>query len=179
MTDLVDQMIPPLHRKAARGFTDLHYLTPPIHDFELPNLDPPSPALSARSDASRLSRLGLPRFGLRGKGSNQSLAERVVKPSETPRGAAPRASSPLSSPVLTANDPDEDAIAEYMDSPHSDLPTGESDLRRGVPRPTYGGHLDVPDDFHLEPRTEGEDEGEEHREDEDPEDQAFDDDLLA
>jgi len=60
MTDLVDQMFPPVHRKWAAEYTDFNYWRAPMGDFELPDLTPPSPALSARSDTSgqtRLSRL--------------------------------------------------------------------------------------------------------------------------
>ena len=169
MTDLVDQMFPPVHRKVAGEFTDFNYWRAPIQDFELPNLEPPSPALSARSDTSRLSRLGLPSFGLRGKGSSQSLADNATKPNEKRRGTAPRASSPLSSPVLTPNDPGEAGRSRSASF------TGES-----LARSLYDRRLnEVPDDFHLEPRPEHGDEGEEHHEEEDAEDQAFDDDLLA
>jgi len=172
MTDLVDQMFPPVHRKVAGEFTDFNYWRAPIQDFELPNLEPPSPALSARSDTSRLSRLGLPSFGLRGKGSNQSLADSATKPNEKLKGTAPRASSPLSSPVLTPNDPEED------DTRVAD--TGRSLTGESLARPLYDRRLnEVPDDFYLEPRPEDEDEGEEHHEEDDAEDQAFDDDLLA
>ncbi|GLB34082.1 putative LNS2 [Lyophyllum shimeji] len=60
MTDLVDQMFPPIHRKWAPEFTDFNYWKPPMQEFPLPDLSPPSPALSARSDTSNrgaLSRL--------------------------------------------------------------------------------------------------------------------------
>ncbi|KAJ7682441.1 LNS2-domain-containing protein [Mycena polygramma] len=52
MTDLVDQMFPPIHRKWAPEYTDFNYWKPPVQDFALPDLSPPSPALSARSDTS-------------------------------------------------------------------------------------------------------------------------------
>ena len=55
MTDLVDQMFPPIHRKWANDFTDFNYWKPPMQDFTLPDLSPPSPALSARSDVSNQS----------------------------------------------------------------------------------------------------------------------------
>lgn len=61
MTDLVDQMFPPIHRKWAPEFTDVNFWRPLVGEYDLPeDLAPPSPALSARSDASgqtRLSRL--------------------------------------------------------------------------------------------------------------------------
>ncbi|KAF9266322.1 LNS2-domain-containing protein [Marasmius fiardii PR-910] len=57
MTDLVDQMFPPIHRKWAPEFTDFNYWKPPIQKFPLPDLSPPSPTLSARSDTSNQSTL--------------------------------------------------------------------------------------------------------------------------
>lgn len=57
MTDLVDQMFPPIHRKWAPEFTDFNYWKMPVQDFALPDLSPPSPALSARSDTSNQSTL--------------------------------------------------------------------------------------------------------------------------
>jgi phosphatidate phosphatase LPIN len=57
MTDLVDQMFPPIHRKWTPEFTDFNYWKTPVQDFPLPDLSPPSPALSARSDTSNQSAL--------------------------------------------------------------------------------------------------------------------------
>ncbi|KAH9947171.1 Lipin/Ned1/Smp2-domain-containing protein [Amylocystis lapponica] len=52
MTDLVDQMFPPIHRKWAAEYTDFNFWKTPVQEFPLPDLTPPSPALSARSDTS-------------------------------------------------------------------------------------------------------------------------------
>ncbi len=52
MTDLVDQMFPPIHRQFTPEFTDFNYWRTPVQEFDLPILSPPSPALSARSDTS-------------------------------------------------------------------------------------------------------------------------------
>lgn len=57
MTDLVDQMFPPIHRQWAPEFTDFNYWKAPVQEFPLPDLSPPSPALSARSDTSNQSTL--------------------------------------------------------------------------------------------------------------------------
>ncbi|KAF8507837.1 LNS2-domain-containing protein [Hysterangium stoloniferum] len=59
MTDIVDQMFPPINRKWAPEYTDFHFWRRPIVEFELPEAltRPPSPALSARSDTTTLSRL--------------------------------------------------------------------------------------------------------------------------
>ncbi|KIK96054.1 hypothetical protein PAXRUDRAFT_826363 [Paxillus rubicundulus Ve08.2h10] len=72
MTDLVDQMFPPINRKWAPEFTDFNYWKPPMQEFVLPDLTPPSPTLSARSDSSNQSALArLRNFSL--VGSRQSL----------------------------------------------------------------------------------------------------------
>ncbi|KAI0751040.1 Lipin/Ned1/Smp2-domain-containing protein [Daedaleopsis nitida] len=55
MTDLVDQMFPPINRKWASEYTDFNYWKAPMQEFPLPDLSPPSPALSARSDTSNQS----------------------------------------------------------------------------------------------------------------------------
>lgn len=57
MTDLVDQMFPPINRKWAPEYTDFNYWKTPLPDIPLPDLSPPSPALSARSDTSNQSTL--------------------------------------------------------------------------------------------------------------------------
>lgn len=57
MTDLVDQMFPPIHKKWAPEYTDFNYWRAPVQEFPLPDLSPPSPALSARSDTSNRSAL--------------------------------------------------------------------------------------------------------------------------
>ncbi|KAJ2931724.1 hypothetical protein H1R20_g5333, partial [Candolleomyces eurysporus] len=57
MTDLVDQMFPPIHRKWTPEYTDFNYWRAPVQEFPLPDLSPPSPALSARSDTSNQSAL--------------------------------------------------------------------------------------------------------------------------
>ncbi|KAI0041313.1 LNS2-domain-containing protein [Auriscalpium vulgare] len=66
MTDLVDQMFPPIQHKWETAFTDNNYWKAPVQDFPLPDLTPPSPALSARSDTSNQSTLArLRNFSLR------------------------------------------------------------------------------------------------------------------
>ncbi|KAG8826985.1 hypothetical protein FRB91_000151 [Serendipita sp. 411] len=75
MTDLVDQMFPPIHRKWAPEYTDVNFWRQPIQEFDFPELTaptPPSPALSARSDASMQSGLSrLRNFSLRGSSTQQ------------------------------------------------------------------------------------------------------------
>ncbi|KAF8274415.1 Lipin/Ned1/Smp2-domain-containing protein [Lactarius quietus] len=73
MTDLVDQMFPPITRKWDNEFTDSNFWKAPLADFPLPDLTPPSPALSARSDSSNKSAFArLRNFSLRSKGSSHS-----------------------------------------------------------------------------------------------------------
>ncbi|KAF8914240.1 Lipin/Ned1/Smp2-domain-containing protein [Gymnopilus junonius] len=80
MTDLVDQMFPPIHRKWAPEFTDFNYWKTPVQDFPLPDLSPPSPALSARSDTSNQSALArLRNFSLGGNAINNNPRHQVSK----------------------------------------------------------------------------------------------------
>ncbi|PIL37372.1 hypothetical protein GSI_01065 [Ganoderma sinense ZZ0214-1] len=82
MTDLVDQMFPPINRKWAAEFTDFNYWRTPILDFPLPDLSPPSPALSARSDTSNQSALArLRNFSL--VGGRQSAKPFTLPPPAT------------------------------------------------------------------------------------------------
>ena len=69
MTDLVDQMFPPIHRHMDAHFTDFNFWRPPMDEDDLPELTPPSPALSARSDTSNQSTLArLRNLNLMGSG---------------------------------------------------------------------------------------------------------------
>ena len=73
MTDLVDQMFPPITHKWESEFTDNNYWKAPLAEFPLPYLTPPSPALSARSDASNQSAFArLRNFSLRSTSSGRA-----------------------------------------------------------------------------------------------------------
>ncbi|KAH8990604.1 Lipin/Ned1/Smp2-domain-containing protein [Lactarius akahatsu] len=73
MTDLVDQMFPPITRKWDNEFTASNYWKTPLTEFPLPDLAPPSPALSARSDTSNKSAFArLRNFSLRSTSSSRS-----------------------------------------------------------------------------------------------------------
>ncbi|KAF8622140.1 hypothetical protein AX15_007266 [Amanita polypyramis BW_CC] len=79
MTDLVDQMFPPIHRKWTPEYTDFNFWRTPIPDIPLPDLVPPSPALSARSDGSTKSALArLRHFSLGGSRQGNALKDDVT-----------------------------------------------------------------------------------------------------
>ena len=69
MTDLVDQMFPPIHHHMDAHFTDFNFWRAPMSQDDLPELTPPSPTLSARSDTSNQSTLArLRNLSLMGSG---------------------------------------------------------------------------------------------------------------
>ena len=83
MTDLVDQMFPPIHRHMNAHFTDFNFWRPPMDESDLPELAPPSPALSARSDTSNRSALArLRNMSLMG-GSKTGLPRQFSLPPPT------------------------------------------------------------------------------------------------
>jgi phosphatidate phosphatase LPIN len=89
MTDLVDQMFPPIHRKWAPEFTDFNYWKTPVQDFTLPDLSPPSPALSARSDTSNQSALArLRNFSLVGNRQSNNMKQ-YNRPASATEGSTP------------------------------------------------------------------------------------------
>lgn len=76
MTDLVDQMFPPINRKWQSDYTDFNYWKAPVQDFPLPDFSPPSPALSARSDTSTQSALTrLRNFSLVGSRQSNNMKQ--------------------------------------------------------------------------------------------------------
>lgn len=84
MTDLVDQMFPPIHRKWTPEFTDFNYWKLPVQEFALPDLLPPSPALSARSDTSNQSTLARIRnFSLVGTKQSNNMKHYLPAPATT------------------------------------------------------------------------------------------------
>jgi phosphatidate phosphatase LPIN len=85
MTDLVDQMFPPITHKWDNEFTDSNYWKAPLANFPLPDLTPPSPALSVRSETSNKSAFArLRNFSMRSTGSSRS---RSFAPSPPPADA--------------------------------------------------------------------------------------------
>ncbi|KZT05643.1 LNS2-domain-containing protein [Laetiporus sulphureus 93-53] len=84
MTDLVDQMFPPINKKWAAEYTDFNFWKPPIQEFALPDLSPPSPALSARSDTSNQSALArLRHFSLGGGRQANNMSKFTLPPPAT------------------------------------------------------------------------------------------------
>lgn len=84
MADLVDQIFPPINMTWAPEYTDFNYWKQPIQKYPLPDLLPPSPALSAVSDTSSLSTFDLLRnFSLgRQSGSHFRSRTKVVSVGE-------------------------------------------------------------------------------------------------
>ncbi|QRV87873.1 lipin-1 [Ceratobasidium sp. AG-Ba] len=134
MTDLVDQMFPPIHRRWAPEYTDFNFWRAPLPEIELPDLSPPSPALSARSDTSGGSRLG--RFVSLGRAASRASSIDAVRQADKDKSrglagdterrrttshpgkimnaatATVRPSSPLTGPATTAEDLDAISDAE-------------------------------------------------------------------
>ncbi|KDQ64419.1 hypothetical protein JAAARDRAFT_28049 [Jaapia argillacea MUCL 33604] len=209
MTDLVDQMFPPIHRKWAPEYTDFNYWKPPMAEYPLPDLTPPSPALSARSDTSNQSTLArLRNFSLGGRQS-------TIKPSGLPLratengpersstlkqmssferlssalGSFTRSSSPTPSNGRRSASPS--SSSGYLDSGSEDEDDGDLESqkrrrRRGRTRSMESMPGSLPgsvDDIHfgMEEQHEDEeyDEEEGDEEEEEAEEAAFDEDLLA
>ncbi|KAG2105051.1 Lipin/Ned1/Smp2-domain-containing protein [Suillus discolor] len=90
MTDIVDQMFPPINRKWAVEFTDFNYWKMPVQEFALPDLTPPSPALSARSDTSNQSTLArLRNFSLVGRRQSRDMTQFSLPPPVMAREGTP------------------------------------------------------------------------------------------
>ncbi|KAJ7591588.1 nuclear elongation and deformation protein 1 [Mycena floridula] len=192
MTDLVDQMFPPIHRKWTPEYTDFSYWKPPMFEYPLPDLSPPSPALSARSDTSNRSTLSRIRnFSL--VGSRQSNV-----PSKLPASTSPERSQELlkmssferlSSTLagFTANGNRRSASPESHSSiADSDDEVSESEFyagkhqrqrtRSGTSMPGSLEDMQIDEDHEGEDMLELEEGG---LGDEDDSEEAFDEDLLA
>lgn len=102
MNDLVDQMFPPVHARWAPEYTDFNFWrATPIANIELPDLGPPSPTLSARSDTSgRLSVLR--NFSLRGSRASSPVVSEANTHDKNESGS-PRPSSPLVRPSWSSD----------------------------------------------------------------------------
>ncbi|GJE84370.1 LNS2-domain-containing protein [Phanerochaete sordida] len=206
MTDLVDQMFPPINRQWAPEYTDFNYWKTPIPDIPLPDLAPPSPALSARSDTSNVSTLArLRHFSLTTRTTSMTSRASTSPPPE-PAGARrdahlrqmssfERLSSTLSglrvagtalaSPrTLTPTEMDSDS----EDEGDLEQGTGAHPRRRERRRSVSSMPGSLPGSSSSDEERFGEDEDEEEHDDygyeggneeEEVAEEAFDEDLLA
>lgn len=172
MTDLVDQMFPPVHRSVSPEYTDLVYWRMPVCQYALPDLTPPSPALSARSDTSRLGRLTSAISLLSGSRSRSPSSV------ESSRAASPERGIPLYVQALDDSlsklaNADEEYIARVWENRSVDSMPGSlsGSLRNQWGGPDFVAEEDERGDFADE---------EEYGEDsETQEEHSFDDDLLV
>lgn len=128
MANLVDETFPPVNRSSQPAFNDFNYWRPALPEVELPDLTPQpvSPALSARSDSSRMSvfRVGALAGALSKRGSRAQLKhpnQETDAGSRSPLSASPRSTSP--SPLHTVYNEDELA-------PPGSEKTGTNERRR-------------------------------------------------
>ena len=130
MTDLVDQMFPPINRKTAPDFTDFNFWRAPVMQFDLPDLSPPSPALSARSDGGRLglTRLGSIASSLSRRSSRATLVDRQTR-AGTPSSPLLQATLVEEPPAFDDEDDDDDGNRSESGSMPGSLPN-ESDFER-------------------------------------------------
>lgn len=97
MADLVDQIFPPIHRSWEIEFTCFNFWKIPVQEFPLPDLTPPSPALSARSDTSTRNAFArLRNFSIGGK---QSVS--LSTPSLIGRGTGTGTGTPAEAGTVT------------------------------------------------------------------------------
>ncbi|GHJ88552.1 hypothetical protein NliqN6_4954 [Naganishia liquefaciens] len=196
MTDLVDQMFPPVNRKWQPEYTDFNYWRPSLPDIPLPDLTPVSPALSATSDSSRLGLLRNMASGIARRASRQTITSDGSKdgPSQTSRPT-----SPLVGPSVVAGDYDVDSVSEPEDVLHdqtSSMPgslPGSFDNRADYLNDEFFDQR-YRDEFNDRPRrhegnnvdlnSDDDDDGYDHDErvglsEDDVDPEMFDDDLLA
>lgn len=205
MTDLVDQMFPPINRQWAPEYTDFNYWKAPIPDIPLPDLAPPSPALSARSDTSNQSTLArLRHFSLTARTTSIASRQSTSPPPEPAHGrkdahlrqmsSFERLSSTLSSLRVTSSTvaSPRTMTPTSMDSDsedEDDLEQGKGPHRRERRRSVASMPGSLPGSSSSDEERDGE--GEEDEEGEEGDDygydggneevaeEAFDEDLLA
>ena len=194
MTDLVDQMFPPIHRKWAPEFTDFNYWRAPVQEFPLPDLSPPSPVLSARSDTTlariRNFSLGGSRQPTRENGSVSSNNDNSPYRSSTLRQIS--SFERLSSTLGFSSNENNDQRTKSPDPFTSDDEESDNLSESGRKRERRRSITSMPGSLHEDDMgldDDDDDEGEyneQHEEEEGNEQQpeehaedAFDDDLLA
>ncbi|KAL7422980.1 lipin Ned1 [Cryptotrichosporon argae] len=139
LNDLVNEVFPPVTTMFKPEFTDFNYWRPAIADIPLPDLSPPSPALSARSDESGRSRLSMlgKITGIARRTSRQPLtddASDAASRRERDQSRS-RPSSPLVRPVRDDSD-DSDYDEHEHDTPRtrqSSMPGSFDDRGDGFP----------------------------------------------
>ncbi|KAG2145770.1 Lipin/Ned1/Smp2-domain-containing protein [Suillus clintonianus] len=158
MTDIVDQMFPPIHRKWTAEFTDFNYWKMPVQEFALPDLTPPSPALSARSDTSNQSTLArLRNFSLVGRRQSREMSQFSLPPPVMARDGTPsrtmglrnthlrqmssleRLSGRLAALTQSSSSSGVDSRSSsstFLDSDEEDAEIEEGSVRKGRPRST-------------------------------------------
>jgi phosphatidate phosphatase LPIN len=137
MTDLVDQMFPPISSNFSTEYTDFKYWRDPLPEVQLPDLSPPSPALSARSDSSGTSALSrLRNFRLRTSTSpppqsRSNDLEAQTQYDDRRDRHSHRSKSPLRGLALSAEDAEDHSYSRRrttsIDSMPGSLP-GSTDL---------------------------------------------------
>lgn len=122
MNDLVDQMFPPVHVRSIPEFTDFNFWrADSFEGIELPDLSPPSPALSARSDTStRLSVFRNLTGSLRGSRSSTPVSDAAPRHGRHHSVTSSGPSSPLFGPVLTSD-------SELSEEDEDGVPGGSAD----------------------------------------------------
>lgn len=121
MANLVDETFPPVNRSSQPAFNDFNYWRPALPEVELPDLTPQpvSPALSARSDSSRMSvfRVGALAGALSKRSSRVQLKgnnQHENEGSKSPLSASPRSTSP--SPLHTVYNEDELSLSNDIEA---------------------------------------------------------------
>lgn len=115
MTNLVNETFPPVQRDTQPAFNDFNYWRVALPEVELPDFAPPSPALSARSDSSRMSvfRIGAIAGTLSKRASRNNIKSDTASGSGTksPLSTSPRSTSPLPA-IYRSDDEEEDEVDE-------------------------------------------------------------------
>lgn len=113
MANLVDETFPPVNRSSQPAFNDWNYWRPALPNVELPDLTPQpvSPALSARSDSSRMSvfRVGALAGALSKRSSRVGLKSNSQdnysnEGTKSPLSTSPRSTSPSPLHVVHTQD---------------------------------------------------------------------------
>ncbi len=155
----MNEVFPPVRTKFKPEFTDFNYWRADIPSVPLPDLSPPSPALSARSDSSRYSMLGK----IIGRKSSKQPLLPTSEPSSRP-------SSPLIEPAITP-----DNLSEIDDRSVSSMPGSFESHGQYMP---HGKQLD--EDAEDDGTEDGRDlERGDIRNESFDDDAIFDDDILA